>query len=346
MRKIKLRNGAAMKRLFTNIKMMSQNTVFLAALASVVSGQLCVPETLDCNEVLPTIYKMGHGSCACDSKAHDGALKYSNGKLFLCLNSEWKALRMTGVQEYGTELNPGSSCKDILEKADGKELSDGVYWIGIGLSESPLSTSFPVYCDMRSGGWTLVLKVVSYADQGLVKFGDVLDSTWPIQEYNMEALSITNQYKGHYKNQVFFDGNWESFNASEARVSLYESGNVVKELLFNAAASKYSNWFEKARLKSAPGWNNIWRHPQNYFNMYGYCGNLGPNQCRFFFINRHFGGCSVDKGWLMYTEHNVCHYESGSRHATVQYSKIDADGRWGNYFNHFRIADLLAVFLR
>lgn len=123
-----------MKRLFTNIKMISQNTAFLAALASVVSGQLCVPETLDCNEVLPTIYKMGHGSCACDSKAHDGALKYSNGKLFLCLNSEWKALRMTGVQEYGTELNPGSSCKDILEKADGKHLSDGVYWIGIGLS--------------------------------------------------------------------------------------------------------------------------------------------------------------------------------------------------------------------
>ena len=81
---------------------------------------------------------MGHGSCACDSKAHDGALKYSNGKLFLCLNSEWKALRMTGVQEYGTEFNPGSSCKDILEKADGKDLSDGVYWIGIRLSGTNL----------------------------------------------------------------------------------------------------------------------------------------------------------------------------------------------------------------
>ena len=127
-----------MKRSFTNIKMISQNTVFLAALAFVVSGQLCVPETLDCNEVLPTIYKMGDGSCACDSKAHDGALKYSNGKLFLCLKSEWKALRMTGVQEYGTEFNPGSSCKDIFGKADGKHLSDGVYWIGIRLSGTNL----------------------------------------------------------------------------------------------------------------------------------------------------------------------------------------------------------------
>ena len=57
--------------------------------------------------------------------------------------------------------------------------------------------------------------MVSHADQGLVLFGDVLNSTWPIQEYNMEALSITNQYKGHYKNQVYLEGNWEYFNASQ-----------------------------------------------------------------------------------------------------------------------------------
>ena len=70
-------------------------------------------------------------------------------------------------------------------------------------------------CDFCLTGWTLVLKVVSHADQGLVLFGDVLNSTWPIKEYKMEAISITNQYKGHYKNQVYFDGNWESFNASQ-----------------------------------------------------------------------------------------------------------------------------------
>ncbi|KAK2567399.1 hypothetical protein P5673_008206, partial [Acropora cervicornis] len=310
--------------------MISKNTVFLAALAFVVSGQLCVPETLDCDEVLPTIYKMGDGSCACDSKAHDGALKYSNGKLFLCLNSEWKALRMTGVQEYGTEFNPGSSCEDILEKANGKDLSDGVYWIGIRLSESPLSTSFPVYCDMTSGGWTLVLKVVSHADQGLVKFWDVLYSTWPIQEYNMEALSITNQYKGHYKNRVYLDGNWEYFNASQARVSLYERGNVVKELVFNAAASQYSNWFEKARLKSSP-WSDIWSDQQNYFSVSGYCGAPGGQQCRYFYINRNFGGCHIDRGWLMYTDNNACGFEHVPRYSTVQYSKLSGSARMDAY---------------
>ena len=123
-----------MKKLYTNIKIIFQTSLFLAALTSVVRGQLCVPETLDCKDVLPTIFKLGDESCDCDSKAHDGALKYFNGKLFVCLNSEWKALRLKEIQKYGSEHNPGSSCKDILEKADGKYLSDGVYWIGIRLS--------------------------------------------------------------------------------------------------------------------------------------------------------------------------------------------------------------------
>ena len=57
--------------------------------------------------------------------------------------------------------------------------------------------------------------VVSYADQGIINFYDVLHSSWSFQEYNMEALSITNQYKGHYKNRLYLDGDWEYFNASQ-----------------------------------------------------------------------------------------------------------------------------------
>ena len=59
------------------------------------------------------------------------------------------------------------------------------------------------------------MKVVSYADQGIIDFYDVLLSSWSFQEYNMEALSITNQYKGHYKNRLYLDGDWEYFNASQ-----------------------------------------------------------------------------------------------------------------------------------
>ena len=73
----------------------------------------------------------------------------------------------------------------------------------------------PLQCNFCLTGWTLVMKVVSYADQGTINFYDVLHSSWSFQEYNMEALSITNQYKGHYKNRVYLDGDWEYFNASQ-----------------------------------------------------------------------------------------------------------------------------------
>ena len=100
-------------------------TLSLAFLAANVGGQACIEETLDCNDPVPTIYKLGDASCPCNSPAHAGALKFSNDKIHVCLGSEWKTLQFA---VYGTEDNPGSSCKDILDKA-GQQLNDGVYWI-------------------------------------------------------------------------------------------------------------------------------------------------------------------------------------------------------------------------
>lgn len=186
------------------------------------------------------------------------------------------------------------------------------------------------------------MKVVSYADQGIINFYDVLHSSWSFQEYNMEALSITNQYKGHYKNRLYLDGDWEYFNASQARVSLYESGNVVKELVFNATGSKHSDWFQKSRLKSSP-WNDIWSEPQNYFSVPGYCWR--SVSCRFFYINRNFGQCHKDFGWLMYTDIQHCDFELGQRVFTVQYSKFQKKAKFEDY-DQVGIADVLAVFLK
>ena len=111
---------------------------------------------------------------------------------------------------------------------------------------------------------------------------------------------------------------------------MYESGNVVKELVFNATASQYSNWFEKARLKSSP-WSDIWTEPQNYFNLKGLSARQDATRRRYFYINRNFGGCEVDRGWLVYTDHGGCHFESGRRYSTVQYSKLSGSARMDDY---------------
>ena len=103
------------------------STAFLVAQ---LRGQLCVEETLNCDDPVPTIFKLGDASCLCNDAAHAGALKYANGKVQLCVGTEWKTFRFEG--DYGTEsTNPGTSCKDILNRA-GKQLSNGVYWIRVG----------------------------------------------------------------------------------------------------------------------------------------------------------------------------------------------------------------------
>ena len=98
----------------------------LTLLAASVSGQNCVEKTLACNETAPTIYKLSAASCACNQYDQAGSLKYDNGKVYVCWGKEWKSIQLQG--SYGTENNPGYSCKDILDKA-GQQLSDGVFWI-------------------------------------------------------------------------------------------------------------------------------------------------------------------------------------------------------------------------
>lgn len=101
--------------------------VFLVAR---VRGQVCVEETYNCDDEVPTIFKLGDAACPCNNAAHAGALKYVNGKVYLCVGTEWKTFLLEN--DYGMKsTNPGTSCKDILNRA-GNQLKNGVYWIRLG----------------------------------------------------------------------------------------------------------------------------------------------------------------------------------------------------------------------
>ena len=101
----------------------------LVVLVAVVCGQYCVEETLDCSKDVPLVLKLGKDSCACNREEHAGALKYANNSLYVCLGDKWSAIRLKKLYPYGTENNPGLSCKDIRDKSAEKHLSDGVYWL-------------------------------------------------------------------------------------------------------------------------------------------------------------------------------------------------------------------------
>jgi len=291
-----------------------------------------VDETLDCNQPVPTIYKLGDASCACDRAEHAGALKYANGKVYVCLGSEWKSLQFQESYVYGTENNPGYSCKDILDKA-GQQLSDGVFWIHLRGNQ----TAFPVYCDMAAGGWTMLFKVVSGVDR---KVWELYSSANTSAEFTTAALDVTNQHSDHYKNRVVM--NWENFNPTEARVSLYEGGSSKKELIFNASGTNNLNWFSAEKLTTSP-WTDINTEPRNFFSVQGDCKGL---VCRSFFINRKYQGCPGDTGWLSGSTGEWCSWEtSASRKNKVLYSKLATYSNW-NTNENIGVADVLAVFLK
>ncbi|XP_067028904.1 legumain-like isoform X3 [Acropora muricata] len=184
---------------------LSSNCHFLKWMIKFLCGQICVEETLDCSDPVSSIFKIGKDSCACDNDRHAGALKFVEGLLMVCLGNRWaKAELNPKVDTYGTELNPGESCKDIKSKLSGSP-SDGLYWIKLPSDDGGL----PVYCDMKGGGWTLVLKFISGIPE-VDPFGPY-HAELPSAEFLEEAISLTNDYKNHYKHRLAIQKFWNDF---------------------------------------------------------------------------------------------------------------------------------------
>lgn len=109
-------------------------------------------------------------------------------------------------------------------------------------------------------------------------------------------------------------------------MTLYESGNVVKELLFRAKDSQWSSWFHRSWLVNS-SWSDLHSEQTNKFTFRGHCVGHG---CRYVYINRSFGGCPYDLGWIMYTDLKACAYEHGPLSSAIHYSKLETYAHWGN----------------
>ena len=119
----------------------------------------------------------------------------------------------------------------------------------------------------------------------------------------------------------------------KARVVLYKGGNLLKELRFDAKGSDKLNWFSFERLTQSPWCDLTGAHPQprNYFSIRGV-----QKHGRHFFINREYGGCVGDAGWLVIAGPG-CPWEKG-RNGAVLYSKGRGYTNWnsqGEYSFHF-----------
>ncbi|XP_078352105.1 uncharacterized protein LOC144636779 isoform X2 [Oculina patagonica] len=270
--------------------------------------------------------KVRASNCDCTSKTA-GELKQGGGKLFFCDGNDWKALQFE--TPLGSRNNPGYSCKDLLDI--GGQTADGVYWITL----TDRREAFPVYCDMAGGGWTMIFKAVTGANQ-LAQ--DAYKSADTYAEFEMDALNVTSKYPNDYKNRIVL--NWGAFGASEARVVLYKGVNAVKDLKFIAKRSDKLNWFQFNKLdQNNLPWNDLATAPRNIFQIDG-----SPQ--RSFYISSVHAGCPNDLGWMVITG-PVCDWEKHylPRKNVVLYSKQPGRTNWNQYSN-VGVADTLVVFLR
>ena len=100
----------------------------------------------------------------------------------------------------------------------------------------------------------------------------------------------------------------------------------MKELKFNANGSDKLNWFSFSRLSQSP-WSDIKSEPKNYFSIVG-----EPSHDRRFFINRNYGGCSADAGWMLVSG-SLCSWASRflPRKNVILYSKKTVYTNWNTY---------------
>lgn len=106
-----------------------------------------------------------------------------------------------------------------------------------------------------------------------------------------------------------------SLSSYQARVALYTGGQLVKELNFNAQRTNNLNWFSASKLI-----DSSWR------DVFSISGN------RNFFINKNYGGCSKDAGWMGITS-NYCKWETRflPRKNVILYSKLSGYTNWNQY---------------
>ncbi|XP_067028933.1 uncharacterized protein [Acropora muricata] len=320
-------------------------------LTKFVSGLVCVDETLDCKDPVSSIFKIGKDSCACDSHKHAGALKFVDGQLVVCLGNRWaKAQWKAKVDAYGTEFKPGLSCKNIKEELKGSP-EDGIYWIRLPSADK----GFPVYCDMKNGGWTLVHKYVS--GMLAVDAFRIFHANLPHAEFVEEAIRLTTDYRNHYKNRLGILDHWKRF--AKVKLALYSSRGrpLLKPLIFKLPKLTSSQeYLLKENLEQSP-WDDLIKTEaprafMSYFDCWG-----RPDYCRLFEVMKVYGDnpddnskprCDGDIGWLMMSSrsYDICPYEKGpGRKRVFLYSKGKAAVRF-NDDNAVGVADFMAIFMQ
>ena len=233
------------------------------------------------------------------------------------------------------------SCQQI--KQGNAMAPSGIYTIdpdGGGMG-APLK----VYCDMVTdgGGWTMVFKVSS----GVAGDANTL-WTGAAQNENDETLLNVQKVAKHYVSGYIANyWNKGGVTVTDVRTHVYKAGAIQKFWKFDGKMSTSISWFTNTKLTGS-SYMDLPAGPFNFFSILG----DGPNNAgRRFFINRNYGGCNVDAGWLVLdTAPDPCAWDTNKNAAAIRilYAAGQTFATWQNAIdnNQLGVGDAYAVFVR
>mgnify|MGYP001585238121 FL=1 len=192
------------------------------------------------------------------------------------------------------------------------------------------ANAFLSYCDMDTdgGGWTMAYK----KSAGVA--GDPYGS-WLIGSFHAHDEDLLDKVPADrdYANPSVIRA-WSTF--SEARVEIIVGQTATRSLLFSTLGTTSTDWFVRSKLIQSP-WSDLDSAGQNIFSMAGDTSNR-----RSFFINRSYGGCSNDAGWLLAKGPPAgCGWEAGF---PILYAPGNQSVAWGS--SAVSRADALVVLVR
>ena len=101
---------------------------------------------------------------------------------------------------------------------------------------------------------------------------------------------------------------------------LYTGGAEVLRMVFDGHLSNRNSWFSKERLAFSP-YTDLKTSSTNYFGIHGW-------RTRDWFINKGYGGCSADVGWLVFMSPGYgCSWDPKSKFQ-IKYSRANTAQNW------------------
>ncbi|XP_033109146.1 uncharacterized protein LOC117110510 [Anneissia japonica] len=165
--------------------------------------------------------------------------------------------------------------------------------------------------------WNLVFKGV--AGTGSAIYTAFVDGTGTSETDEAASFDSLLNFRS---NQPLVD--WSSLQITQVKLTLFsESADELLSLIFDGVGSDKTSWYALDRLIISPWTDLTTSVSHNCFSIYG------ESQSRTFYINAHYGGCSVDTGWLTIIDASMgCPWERGIDLPAFLYSLSDVKENW------------------